>query len=92
MRPADLVNPSNISYLEQLFEQYRADPNSIPEQWRTFFAGFELGLDRSAPPGESTVTGNAIPGIFDLVHSFRELGHHSADLDPLKLQERPEHP
>jgi 2-oxoglutarate dehydrogenase E1 component len=89
MRPSDLVNPSNISYLEELLSQYRTNPDALPEQWRTFFAGFELGFLRSDAPADAV---SMHLGIFDLVHSFRELGHHGASLDPLHLVDRGEHP
>jgi 2-oxoglutarate dehydrogenase E1 component len=28
---------SNLAYVEQLFETYLSDPNSIPEEWRSYF-------------------------------------------------------
>src|SRR5688572_32032726 len=37
----------------------------------------------SAPAERAELSGNASIGIFDLVHSYRELGHFIADLDPL---------
>src|SRR5690606_20790226 len=27
----------NLAYIEQLYEKYLIDPNSIPEQWRNYF-------------------------------------------------------
>jgi 2-oxoglutarate dehydrogenase E1 component len=35
------------------------------------------------PDARPALSGNASIGIFDLVHSYRELGHFVADLDPL---------
>jgi 2-oxoglutarate dehydrogenase E1 component len=92
MKPSDFASPSNIEYMEQLFEQYRSDPNSVPEQWRLFFTGFEMGLGRSETPGAAKLVETNQIGVFDLVHSFRELGHHAADLDPLGLVKRSDHP
>ncbi len=31
------VNPANLAFVEDLYEQYLADPESVPEQWRSFF-------------------------------------------------------
>ncbi len=31
------VNPANLAFVEDLYEQYSADPSSVPEQWRSFF-------------------------------------------------------
>jgi 2-oxoglutarate dehydrogenase E1 component len=92
MRPNDLAaNVANAAYLEQLLNQYKTDPNSLPEQWRAFFAGFEVGLGS----GQPILSPDALPaniGVYDLVHSYRELGHHGANLDPLGLVARPQHP
>jgi 2-oxoglutarate dehydrogenase E1 component len=91
--PFDFVNRANAEYIDQLHEQYLKDPRSVPEQWRAFFAGFEVGLERSADEGNRPAlpTGPLNMGVFDLVHSYRELGHFVARLDPLG-HDRPTHP
>ncbi|HMO24668.1 MAG TPA: thiamine pyrophosphate-dependent enzyme [Tepidisphaeraceae bacterium] len=97
MQPFDLSTQSNIDYIEQLYQQYRKDPGSVSEVWRAYFAGFELAGGRTPAPlsaipgtdGEAVVP-PAI-GVFDLVHSYRELGHFSANIDPLGTP-RPLHP
>jgi 2-oxoglutarate dehydrogenase E1 component len=38
----NLLNPSNLPFVEELFEQYQRDPNSVPAEWRSYFAR-ELG-------------------------------------------------
>ena len=91
----DFVNRENAEYIERLYQQYQKDPRSLEERWQAFFAGFELGLDRTAgaaavPVGEQHPDWS-IAGIFDLVHSYRELGHFVARLDPLG-HDRPNHP
>ena len=91
--PFDFVNRANAEYIDQLHEQYLKDPRSVPEQWRAFFAGFEVGLERSSADGARPAlpTGPLNMGVFDLVHSYRELGHFVAHLDPLG-HDRPNHP
>ena len=98
MHSIDFVNRANAEYIEQLFQQYQRDPRSVPENWQAFFSGFELGMARSVS-GLSLLNDGARPtdqpvtiGVFDLVHSYRELGHFSANLDPLGLVQRPLHP
>src|SRR4051812_11166726 len=91
--PFDFVNRANAEYIDQLHEQYLKDPRSVPEQWRAFFAGFEVGMERSTTDGARPTlpTGPLNMGVFDLVHSYRELGHFVAHLDPLG-HDRPNHP
>ena len=101
MQTFDFVNRANADYIDQLYRQYRNDPASVAEQWRAYFAGFEMGAARSDLTSVTAGTTTAATqndsdpefraGIFDLVHTYRELGHYSADLDPLKLVKRPPH-
>ncbi len=91
MRPIDLSNPSNADYIEELFNRYKQDPEAVPEQWRAFFTGFELASGKSELILSSDGSQKPIP-IFDLVHSFRELGHTCCDLDPLGLRKPQQHP
>jgi 2-oxoglutarate dehydrogenase E1 component len=100
----DFVNRANAEYIDLQYQQYQKDPRSVDEQWKAFFAGFELGLDRTASAAATagdtsahsadTAVGStdwASAGIFDLVHTYRELGHFVATLDPLG-HDRPNHP
>jgi 2-oxoglutarate dehydrogenase E1 component len=76
--PLDAIARANPDYLESLYRQYRRDPGSVDRTWALVFAGYEL-----AAPGAPTPAGLAAPATADLVHSYRELGHLVADLDPL---------
>ena len=93
----DFVNRANAEYIDRLYQQYQKDPRSVDEHWNAFFAGFELGLDRTAgstapaPDANQPQIGWSTAGIFDLVHSYRELGHFVAKLDPLG-HDRSNHP
>jgi 2-oxoglutarate dehydrogenase E1 component len=50
---------------------------------RAAAAGPGMNGAATAPGARPELSGNASIGIFDLVHSFRELGHFVANLDPL---------
>jgi 2-oxoglutarate dehydrogenase E1 component len=93
----DFVNRANAEYIDRLYQQYQKDPRSLEDHWKAFFAGFELGLDRTASNTAPAVDGTqptedwSTAGIFDLVHTYRELGHFVSKLDPLG-HDRPNHP
>src|ERR1043165_10240656 len=95
----DFVNRANADYIERLYQTYKTGPRLVGEGWRAFFAGFEVGSNRapSRTPGAGTAEsgdpGTAVLAleIADLVHSYRELGHFVAQLDPLG-HNRPHHP
>jgi len=89
MHAPDVLDPANVDYLERLYAQYERDPRSLDERWRAFFAGLDaLRTDRLSSSIELTATDRLSQSTYDLVHSYRELGHCIARLDPLGRQRR----
>src|SRR4029077_18423294 len=86
MMELDFFNRANAEYVERLYLQYLADPHSVDPQWAFFFAGFEAargnGTHGPAAVTAALDTERSI-GVSDLIHSYRELGHLIANLDPL---------
>jgi 2-oxoglutarate dehydrogenase E1 component len=82
----DFFSRANSDYIEQLYQQYKNDPGSLDDRWAGFFAGFEAG---NSGPGSvlekllSTKSGSPAEGVNHLVHSYRQLGHFIAQLNPL---------
>ena len=80
----------NTDYIESLYEDFRRDPASVGESWALVFSGYELGREAArqrVAPGTDEVADL----VREAVHSWRELGHLVADLDPLGQSSR-EHP
>ena len=73
--PDDIVR-SSPEYVESLYRDYQRDPASVDERWALVFAGYELARGTAGAPAAP----DAIP---HLVHSYRELGHLIAEIDPL---------
>src|SRR5580698_4350063 len=91
METLDFINRANADYIDQLYQKYQVDPNSVDDYWRAFFAGFEAAGgkavsltgafgDEEAPQPQDARAGVEVK---NLVHSYRELGHFIAQLDPL---------
>ncbi|MGH7386191.1 MAG: thiamine pyrophosphate-dependent enzyme, partial [Candidatus Rokuibacteriota bacterium] len=76
----DFIARANPEYVEALYRRYREDPRSVDQSWALVFAGYDFAL--AGGPGRRTA-GTASPPVADLVHSYRELGHLVADVDPL---------
>ena len=89
MNSFDFSKQGNADYIEQLYETYQRDPESLDVTWRAYFAGFEFaggrGFDRSPADreGAEQLVQPLTIGVHKLVHSYRELGHFIANLDPL---------
>jgi 2-oxoglutarate dehydrogenase E1 component len=77
----DFVNRANAEFIDQLYERYRNDPESLEPTWRAFFAGLEIGRDETG--GAGPVASGAGRNTFGIVNAYRELGHLLAHIDPL---------
>jgi len=42
MNPLSYLNNADIGAFEGLYQQYQQDPNSVDQEWRNFFEGFEF--------------------------------------------------
>ncbi len=95
MESLELLNLGNAEYIERLYRQYQKDKSSVNGPWAAFFARFDRGATRPERSGVTPATGEPgaqrAEGVQDLVHSYRELGHFQAQLDPLG-HDRPQHP
>jgi 2-oxoglutarate dehydrogenase E1 component len=93
-------NPGNAALMEELYKQWKTDPESTDPQWRAFFEGFELGSQLSPVGASSTVSGSTATSgpdeidikqakVYNFIFAYRTLGHMKASLDPLKLMSAP---
>jgi len=80
---------SSHQFIESLYQEWKNDPSSVPEQWRHFFQGFELAL--STQDGAAGDQGRKQSQVASLIYAYRNIGHLVAQLDPLGSS-RPDHP
>src|SRR5947207_12189694 len=102
----DIMHPSfatrlNLDLLEQNYERWQKDPDSLDSGWSAFFEGFELGnfdgkngATVAVAPAEARRDLRESPlqtRIDALVYAYRILGHTIARVNPL-AEKRPENP
>ena len=98
MDPLEIINRGNADYIDLLYSKYQSDPRSVDAYWQAFFAGFDAAGGRASSlsgafdGADALSPAEAKAGVEtkNLVHSYRELGHLIADLDPLG-HNRPSH-
>ena len=71
--------------LDALYRDWQRSAASVPEEWRLFFSGFELGLDNSSGShgGFDEQGALKLSGVQSLIYRYRSLGHLLACTDPL---------
>ena len=88
----------NIDLLEQKYDQWCDDPQSVEADWCAFFEGFELGHAQLTKRGDAAAAQSSSGGagtvadegslnfrgkVVSLVYNYRTLGHTQAHLNPL---------
>ncbi|MEJ2575190.1 MAG: 2-oxoglutarate dehydrogenase E1 component [Gammaproteobacteria bacterium] len=94
LRRSSGFSGANAEYIDQLYEAFLEDPESVAPEWRSFFYGFErgAGAPEAAPRGAAEPRREpAEPhsAAQRLILAYRLLGHLHADVDPLRLTPRP---
>ncbi len=88
------LNPQNAEYIDQLFEAFKANPESVPPEWRHYFYGFEHAREEHLTPGlmmrsaqQIETPPTDVPAAAErLVMAYRMMGHLCANTDPLSLE------
>ncbi|HXE55452.1 MAG TPA: 2-oxoglutarate dehydrogenase E1 component [Tepidisphaeraceae bacterium] len=88
MQRSDFFHAANAEYLDRLYQEFQKDPKSVDPQWQAYFAGFQ---DGTIAPARGVPAVPLTLGVHNLVHTYRDLGHFVANLDPLGHQ-RPANP
>lgn len=79
-----ILGAGQASFLEQLYQQYQADPSSIAPAWRDYFLALE-GEEGNQPASAlgCAVCQPAQVALLRLINAYRTLGHFAADTNPL---------
>ncbi|MDK4683965.1 2-oxoglutarate dehydrogenase E1 component [Kingella negevensis] len=92
---------SNAPYIEELYESYLADPNSVETVWQHYFADLAAVSNRAKPQPLAPIAEQPRPSVsgcvdeeqmrkqiavLRLITAYRIQGANVADLDPLRLR------
>jgi len=78
----------NAKYLEGLYQDYLHGSKDIDEKWKIFFDGYTFGgHHQQGRISADELHENAL--VENLISAYREFGHLSAEINPLKKSEAP---
>lgn len=78
----DPLSNASPEFIESLYRQWLAAPESVTAEWRAFFRGYELGREEPAP-GDVAEFAAKQSSVDSLIYRYRDLGHLLACTDPL---------
>jgi 2-oxoglutarate dehydrogenase E1 component len=99
MNPVNFSERANVAVVEENYQRWLANPESVDASWRAFFQGFTLGSDGRSLSGGAAATATAgssgeacIPKqsqVDSLIYHYRAIGHIDADVNPLAGAPKP---
>lgn len=81
----------NIHILEELYENYLKNPNSVSSDWQRFFKELDITNPAATNGGsrnpfrDASASGLQEMGIINLLNAYRRQGHLASKLDPLGI-------
>jgi 2-oxoglutarate dehydrogenase E1 component len=103
MTPLSYLNNADIGAFEGLYQQYQQDPDSVDQEWRNFFEGFEFSkTDYSqvkAKKTDESLAEDFVPEQFqkelsvsNLIGAYRQRGHMFAKTNPVRPRRKHDGP
>ncbi len=74
-----IIDSTSPQWIESQYQLYKTDPQQVPEEWRSFFQGFELGMENR----DSLAPDHKPAAVQSLIRRYRDIGHIYACVDPL---------
>jgi 2-oxoglutarate dehydrogenase E1 component len=85
MDPLDFISQAEPQALEQLYQQYRNNPESVDQSWRLFFKGFDLATASYGEEAGSPQTQKEFE-VIGLIQAYRERGHLFTKTNPVRAR------
>ena len=96
MKDFQYITNSHPSYVENVYNEYVKNPESVDADMKKFFEGFDFAMANGVGTNGKT-TAETIPNstgstsdldkefaVYQLIQSYRKKGHLIADTNPLK--------
>lgn len=92
MEKFSYLGNSEVSGIEELYNKYASDPNSVDPSWRQFFEGFDFA--RTQFPREGVMEEKEALqyrkefNVINLINGYRERGHLFTQTNPVRTRRK----
>ena len=80
------LSSSSNSYIDDIYQKYQKEPNSVELSWRHFFEGFEFSKENSSINSFDNLQAEKEFNVFRLIQSYRSRGHLLSDTNPIRMR------
>jgi 2-oxoglutarate dehydrogenase E1 component len=88
MDTQSFINSSDPDALDQMYQDFLADPKSVTDDWRLFFEGFEFARQDYKP---RPIKDSELPSEFrviNLINAYRQRGHLFTKTNPVRTRRK----
>jgi 2-oxoglutarate dehydrogenase E1 component len=80
------ISNADVSYLDQLYQNYKKDPGSVDLTWQKFFEGYDFSVSRFGDEPAAATEGTNIKEthVRTLIHAYRSRGHLKSKTNPVR--------
>jgi 2-oxoglutarate dehydrogenase E1 component len=98
MKDFQYITNAHPAYIENLYNDFVKDPESVDTEMRKFFEGFDFAVSSVAPPVNGKANGTSAAsstplaagqldkefGVYQLIQAYRRKGHLVAKTNPIR--------
>ena len=80
------ITNAHPAFIDNLYQQFKKDPLSVPEGWREFFAGFEYAAGHTSSTAATGQVGGSNSkelAVVKLIQAYRLRGHLMSETNPI---------
>ncbi len=88
------ISNADVSFIDDLYQKYKSDPDAVDVSWKRFFEGFEFSQKNVALKENDNkfqdTEGISLKelGVRNLIHSYRSIGHLKSDTNPVRQRRK----
>jgi len=95
MKNLTFANRWNADLIDQNYQQWQSNPESLDPEWKAFFEGFELAQSRNGSTSKAASQPHRTPAgeaqddpiiqsrVIGAIYAYRSIGHTQANINPL---------
>src|SRR5690606_5553357 len=82
------ISNADVGYLDQLYQNYKKEPQSVDPSWQKFFEGYDFSLQRYGENGHTEVAEDVLTiketKVRNLIFAYRSFGHLKSKTNPVR--------
>lgn len=80
------ISNADVSYVDQMYQNYKKDPGSVDVTWQKFFEGYDFSVERFGDQPAAASDGISIKEthVRTLIHAYRSRGHLKSLTNPVR--------